>query len=336
MTQAPCTQRESFAVAQGSAEKRTLWVTGITLATMVGEITVGYLSNSMALTADGWHMGTHAFALGLASLTYYLARRYAGHPRFAFGTWKIEVLGGYTSALFLLAVALVMAVESTGRLLTPPPVAFGEALLVAVLGLLVNLACAKLLGGDHHAGHDHGHHGHHDHHGNDHHGHPPHEHGACAGHDHCTTSGGQEGDLNLRAAYLHVLADAATSVAAILALLGGYLYGWNWLDPLMGLIGGIIVALWAVGLIRDTAHVLLDSEMHHPVVDQVVAAIDAAREHPARLRDLHVWRVGRGLYAVILGLEVADSVEAAYYREALSGVPQLGHVTIELYRDPPR
>ncbi len=205
----------------------------LTAVVMVVEIISGWLFNSMALLADGWHMSSHALALGLSVLAYAAARRFAHDHRFAFGTWKIEILGGYTSALMLMGVAALMFYESVARLLSPSPIQYDQAIAVAILGLLTNLACAWLLKDGHHHGHDHRH-GHGDHHHEHHHHH----------------------DLNLHSAYLHVVADAATSVLAIIALLAGKWWGANWLDPLMGIVGGVLVTVWAVGLLRDTGRVL--------------------------------------------------------------------------------
>jgi cation diffusion facilitator family transporter len=213
----------------------------LTLAMMVLEITAGYYFNSMALLADGWHMSSHALALGLSVSAYAAARKLANDRRFSFGTWKIEILAGYTSAICLLLVAALMAFESIQRLLSPAAIHYQQAIGVATLGLLVNLACAWLLKDGHH--HHHGHEHHHDHH---------------HGHDHA------HGDLNLRSAYLHVIADAATSVMAIAALLGGMLLGFAWLDSVMGLVGSVMVAMWALGLLRDSSRVLLDAEMDAP------------------------------------------------------------------------
>ena len=201
------------------AEKNTLRVAVLTAVMMVIEIAGGWYYNSMALLADGWHMSSHTVALGLSLFAYVFARKYAHDPRFSFGTWKIEVLGGYTSAIFLVMVAGLMIYQSVERLVAPSPIHYDQAIVIAIVGLLVNLASAWLLKGGHH--HDHGH-------GNDHHGHDQHHH-----HGHH--------DLNLRSAYLHVLADAATSVLAIIALFGGKLWGLSWLDPVMGLMGATLV-----------------------------------------------------------------------------------------------
>lgn len=290
------------------AERKTLWALGLTAAMMIAEITGGYVFNSMALLADGWHMSSHALALGLSTLAYVLARRLAQDVRFAFGTWKIEILGGYTSALLLLGVALLMFWQSFERLLQPQAVHYEQAIVLAIVGLLVNLACAWLLKDDHH--HGHGHHHEHEHmHGHSHHHH----------------------DLNLRSAYLHVVADAATSVLAIIALVGGMLYGVTWLDPAMGIAGGVLVAVWAVGLLRDSSRVLLDAEMNAPVVDEIRDVI-AASPIAAKICDLHVWRVGRQKYACILGLAVADDVSPDYFHRQLAIHEELAHVTVEITR----
>ncbi|MGE5493493.1 MAG: CDF family Co(II)/Ni(II) efflux transporter DmeF, partial [Actinomycetota bacterium] len=274
-----------FSEGNRSGERGTWLVMIITAAMMVVEIVAGWWFNSMALLADGWHMSSHAVAIGLSALAYGAARRYAHDYRFAFGTWKIEILAGFASAIFLLGVAATMAIASAERLWSPQPIEFFDAILVAAIGLVVNVLCAVIL------------HGAHDHHG---HGHDHHHHGHEHRHHHH--------DLNLRSAYLHVLADAATSVLAILALLGGMLYGWNWLDPIMGIVGAVLVARWAYGLIRDTAWVLLDREMDHPVVAEIRETIvdHGAWSPPPAIVDLHVWRVGRSQFAVIVGLEAED------------------------------
>jgi cation diffusion facilitator family transporter len=293
------------------AERKTRWVVWLTAAMMVAEIAGGWIFNSMALLADGWHMSSHAVALGLSVLAYAAARRFADDPRFAFGTWKIEVLGGYTSAVFLVGVAALMAFQSVERLLSPTPIHYNQAIGIAVLGLLVNLVCAWLLRDDHDQG---SHHQHHDGHG--HHGH---------GHDH---------DLNLRAAYLHVLADAATSLFAIVALFGGKLWGAVWLDPAMGLVGAVLVAVWAYGLLHDTARVLIDAEMDRPVVAEVREVVTGLPV-PAEIADLHVWRVGKGKYACVLSLAVNGTIEPDAVREALRIHDELVHVTVEVNRMTP-
>lgn len=290
------------------AEKNTLRATVITAVMMVVEITGGYLLNSMALLADGWHMSSHALALGLSLGAYALARRLAEDRRFAFGTWKIEVLGGYSSALLLAVVAALMLFQSVERLFAPSPIHYDEAIAIAVLGLFVNLLCAWLLRDGHH-GHEHGHaHGH----SEDHHG-PGHRHH----------------DINLRSAYLHVVADAATSVLAILALLGGKYFGARWLDPAMGIVGAALVANWSVGLLRQSGKVLLDADMDAPVVQEVR---DVVAEHfpHVSISDLHVWRVGKGRYACILALVSARPLSAAAVRGRLAVHEELVHVTVEI------
>jgi cation diffusion facilitator family transporter len=295
-----------FAEADPLAERNTRWVVWLTGAMMVAEIAGGLAFNSMALLADGLHMSSHALALGLAVLAYAAARRYAHDPRFAFGTWKIEILGGYTSAVLLVGFAAVMVAQSIERLLAPVPIHYDQAIGIAALGLLVNLVSAWLLRG----GHDHHHH--HGGHGHDH-----------AGHHHR--------DLNLRGAYLHVLADAATSVLAIVALFGGKLWGAVWLDPIMGLVGAALISIWAYGLVRETGRVLIDAEMDRPVVAEireVVAALPVA----ADIADLHVWRVGRDRYACILSLVVTEPLEPDAVRQALSVHDELVHITVEVNR----
>jgi len=286
----------SFDAGNPWAERNTARVVAITVVMMVIEIAAGYLFNSMALLADGWHMSSHALALGLSLLAYSLSRKLANDSRFSFGTWKIEVLAGYTSAILLLCIAGLMAWQSMARLVSPSPIAYGEAIAVATLGLVVNLLCTWLLGHDHH----------HDHHG--------HHHGR---------------DLNLRAAYIHVAADAATSALAIIALVGGKLWGAAWLDPAMGIAGAVLVAVWSTGLLRESAGVLLDAEMHAPIVEEIRDVIRHSPV-PASITDLHVWRIGKGRYACILALLTAADTDAAYFRDLLQVHEELVHVTVEL------
>ena len=299
MTTAHCKHAGRFDEGNPLAERGTRIALILTLLMMVAEIVSGWAFNSMALLADGWHMSSHALALGLALLAYGLARRYARDARFSFGTWKFEVLGSYTSAILLLGVAAVMAYESVVRLLAPSAIHYDEAILVAVLGLAVNLACAWLLRDHHH-----------------------HEHESGEDHDH-------HHDLNQRAAYLHVLADAATSVLAIVALCAGKLWGAAWLDPVMGIAGSLLVGIWSVGLLRQSSRILLDAEMDVPVVAEIREVI-AASPIPAKILDLHVWRIGKGRYACILSLETREAVSPDFYREQLAVHEELAHITVEI------
>ncbi len=291
------------------AERNTRWAVILTAAMMVAEISGGWLFNSMALLADGWHMSSHALALGLSVLAYGTARRFARDQRFAFGTWKIEVLGGYTSAVFLVGVAGLMLYQSVERLFAPSPIHYDQAIVIAIAGLLVNLVCAWLLrdGSGHVHHHDDHHHAHH------HNGHGGHH------------------DLNLRSAYLHVLADAATSVLAIVALFGGKLWGAIWLDPLMGIVGAGLVAIWAYGLLRDTGRVLLDAEMDAPVAAEIREVIDAGPIR-AEITDLHVWRVGKSKYACIVALTVQGDATPDDFRRQLGIHDELVHITVEVNR----
>jgi cation diffusion facilitator family transporter len=286
----------------------------------------------MALLADGWHMGTHALALGVAAVAYALARSHAGDSRYAFGTWKIEVLGGFASALVLAMVAVGIAFESALRLWRAEPIDAGTALWVAVIGLAINVLSAWLLHGAHgDEGHDHGHaHAHHDDHAHD----DDHDHGHAHAHDHDHAHGHAPPahDLNLRAAYVHVLADAFTSVLAIAALCAALWLGWWWLDPLVGVLGAVVIGVWATGLLRQTAAVLLDREMDHPLTAQIRQAIESDAD--ARVADLHVWRVGRKHHAAIVCVVAAEPLSPADYRERLAGYPSLVHVSVEVNRSP--
>lgn len=291
-----------------AAENSTRVVMWITAAMMLVEITAGWWFNSMALLADGWHMSSHAVAIGLSAFAYAAARKYAEDKRFAFGTWKIEVLAGFTSAIFLLGVAAMMVFGSIERLLSPEPIHYKEAIIVGVLGLLVNLVCAWVLG---HAHHGHGHHEHNHHHDHEH-----------------------QHDLNLKSAYLHVIADAATSVLAIIALVGGWIYGWSWLDPVMGIVGAVLVAVWAKGLVKETAKVLLDREMDHAVVGEIREVITAENSSDTtRMTDLHVWRVGKNAYACALSIVTRDhGITPMVIRQQLSVHDEIVHTTIEIHR----
>jgi len=332
-TSRPHRHSHSYGVGNPLAERRTWQVMWLTAVMMIVEIIAGSLFGSLALLADGWHMSSHTFALGIAAGAYYFARRYSGDPRFAFGTWKIEVLGGYTSAVLLMGVAAYMGFESVVRLFRPAEIRFDEAIPVAILGLAVNLVSAWLLSMGrvpHTHGHAHGH------------GHT-HAQGEVGGHSHphvgvagspAIGSNGNHAhahhqDMNLRAAYLHVVADAATSVFAIVALYGGRNYGANWLDPVMGLVGTVLVGRWALGMLKGTGRALLDAEMDAPVVTEVRAAVADLPGVPA-IHDLHVWRVGSGRYACVLCLESTSGLTADAVRAALAQHDELVHVTVEI------
>lgn len=282
----------------------------ITATMMVVEIFAGWWFNSMALLADGWHMSSHAFAIGLSAFAYSAARRYSSDPRFAFGTWKIEILGGFASAIFLLGVAALMIFGSIERIFSPQPIHYQEAIVVAVIGLAVNIVCAMILGNAHH-GHNH-------HHSDEHEEHSHHHHH----------------DLNLKSAYMHVIADAATSVLAIIALVGGWLYGWSWLDPVMGIVGAMLVAIWAKSMLIETGKVLLDREMDHPVVDEIREVIEPT-ENPdeTRITDLHVWRVGKEAYSCAISIVThSETLTPEQVREQLRQHEEIVHTTIEIHR----
>lgn len=293
---------------EAASERRTWAVIILTSATMVLEIVSGLIFGSMALLADGWHMGTHAVALGVTAAAYQASRRHADDHRYSFGTWKIEVLGGFASAVVLAVIAIYVAGESIWRLFQPHEIRYAEALVVACLGLGVNLLCALLLG----AGRPHG----------------SHPHTAAHGHHHSH-------DLNLRSAYAHVLTDAMTSVFAILALAGGTLFGWGFLDPAMGIVGACVVGLWSYALLRDTSRVLLDREMDHPVVEEIREAVESDGE--SRITDLHLIRVGRDRFACALSVVTRSGRDAAHFKSMLAEHEELVHVTAEVlpYRDLP-
>ncbi|MCU0120978.1 CDF family Co(II)/Ni(II) efflux transporter DmeF [Pseudomonas sp. B2M1-30] len=281
--------------------RRTLWVVILTFIMMIGEIAAGYITGSMALLADGFHMATHAGALGIAAAAYGFARRNAQNSRYSFGTGKVGDLAGFASAMVLGLVSLGIAGESILRLFQPTSVAFGEATVIAVVGLAVNLLSAFLLMGHH--SHDHGHH--HDQ-GHDHH------------HHH---------DNNLRSAYVHVLADALTSVLAIAALLAGRYLGWVWLDPVMGIVGAIVIAKWAYNLMRDSAAVLLDAT-DEPVAAEIRELLETSDD--VHISDLHVWQVGPQARAAIVSVVATAGVTAEAIRERLAPVHELSHLTVEL------
>ena len=360
----------SHAFGEGGEAARSralLAVTVVTLITMVAELAAGWWTGSLALTADGWHMGTHAAALGGAVLAMRWSQRAREHEGFAFGGWKIEVLTAYTSALLLAAVAVGLVIESVRSLVNPTPIAFVDAMTVAVLGLIVNLASVWLLaraGGDVH-GHGHGHshgHSHENTHGAAHGNAHGHAHGAAHAHGHTAdlhTGPAQahpqthphpqthqhphphpgpaekhspHSDHNFRAAYIHVLADAFTSVLAIAALAGGLWMGWRWLDPAVALVGAAVIGQWSWGLLRSTSHALVDATADAPLRQAVAAAIES--DGDAKLADLHVWQVGPQAYSAVLSVVADHPASPAAYRERLAPLKSLRHVTVEVHRCP--
>ena len=282
-------------VDQLKNERRTWIVIGLTASMMVIEIACGLLFGSMALLADGWHMASHAAALGITALGYSFARRHANDPRYSFGTGKIGELAGYSSALLLAVIALLMAYESCKRLFSPVAISFDEAIAVAVVGLFVNIVSALILKEEHHEGHTHSHH---------------------------------HSDHNIRAAYLHVLADALTSLLAIVALTTGRFLGWVWMDPLMGIVGAVVIARWSYRLMHDTALILLDMNTSTSLTHKVRSLIESDPNN--RITDLHVWRVGPGYFATIVSVRTSRPQPPIYYKGLLKRLKQLCHVTIEI------
>jgi cation diffusion facilitator family transporter len=291
-------------ISASAHEARTRWVVVLTAAMMVGELVVGYLTNSLALTADGWHMATHAGALGMATLAYWFARTRSRESAFSFGTGKVHALAGYTNAIVLAVVAVWMMYEAASRLVHPLPIAFGDALPVAVVGLLVNLASMKLLHVEHAHDHDSEEEGHEEH------------------HDH--------GDHNLRAAYVHVLADAFTSVLAIFALVGGRYFGWRFLDPLMGIVGGIVISRWSYGLCRGAARQLLDVVPSAELAARIRRHLEDVPG--TEVVDLHVWEIGPKARACLASVVAAEARTPLEYAERLRRTEGLAHITIEVHR----
>ena len=283
------------------AQKKILIATILTGVMMVFEIFGGWFFNSMALLADGWHMSSHMLALGLAYFAYKMARKYARDQRFCFGTWKIEILAGYSSAILLMVVAVFMGVQSIERLFNPVNIHYNEAISIAIVGLIVNFICAWLL-------RENGHHHHH------HHSHDDH-------------------DLNQKAAFLHIVADAVTSVLAIIALFAGKYFGWDFLDAILGIVGAVLVAQWSWGLIRETGKILLDAEMEHPVVKEIQEVVEEL-DNQITITDLHVWKVGRSKFSCILSLNtVNDSLTAEVVRKALSINEEIVHISVEINKN---
>ena len=312
------------------AERRTWAVIILCSVMMIAEIVGGALFGSLALVADGLHMSTHAGALLLAALAYTYARKYANDRRFTFGTGKFGDLAGYSSAIVLAMIALLIGYEAIERLLNPVVISFNEAIPIAVLGLAVNVVSAWLLSGGHHHGDNHGHHHHghsHDHsHGHDHdHGHdhelPSEEHAHEAAHS------AHHRDNNMRAAVIHVVADAAVSVLVIVGLLLARTFGWVWMDPLAGLIGALVIANWSVGLLRDTGGILLDRTPDPHMAEKVRGIIESEGD---QVTDLHLWRLGPGHLGAIVSVATTKGHEPAHYRQRLAGLADLSHVTVEV------
>jgi len=286
-----------FLTENEAGERRTKYVLLLTATTMVVEIIAGTAFGSMALLADGWHMGTHVAAFMITIFAYQYARKHAKSPAFAFGTGKVSVLGGFASAVALAVVALVMSIESIHRMIDPQTIHFNEAIAVATLGLFINVVSAFLLKDHHHHHHEHEHEHHHDH--------------------------------NLRAAYLHVLADALTSLLAIIALISGKHLGWNWLDPVMGIVGAIIITRWSYGLLKQTSPILLDGSIDEDYQQAIKDTIE--KDSDNRVSDLHIWRVGANHYAAIISLVTHFPKSAEYYRGLLADFHRLSHTTVEVH-----
>ncbi|WP_299809446.1 cation diffusion facilitator family transporter [uncultured Shewanella sp.] len=329
-----CGYKQGFSTQNSSGERNTAYVLVLTIVTMLAEIIAGTIYGSMALLADGWHMGTHAAAFLITLFAYRYARKHANSPEFSYGTGKVSVLGGYTSAIALGLVALIMLAESSVRIFNPHEIYFNQAILVAIIGLVVNVVSVFLLK-DHHShshGHEHSHehtHSHsHDHsyeHSHDHsdsHSHQNHE------HQHSNQDNQHHGhDHNLRAAYFHVLADALTSLLAIGALLMGKYFGLNWLDPVMGIVGALIISRWAWGLLKQTGPILLDASIEQAYLDKIKQTLEKEK---AQLLDLHVWKISANHYAGSMVLCAESTKDAGYFKEKLANFERLSHVTIEV------
>lgn len=307
-------------------ERKTWAVIILCSLMMVAEIVGGSLFGSLALVADGLHMSTHAGAMLIAAMAYTYARRHCRDPRFVFGTGKLGDLAGFSSAIILAMISLLIAYEAITRFIEPVPIRFGEAIPIAVVGLVVNVVSAWLLSGDHH-GHSHGHDHDHDHdeHDHDEHGHDEHGH---HDHGHHGTHTKDSRDLNMRAAYVHVIADAAVSVLAIVGLLLAREFGWLWMDPLAGTIGALVIANWSFVLIRDTGAVLMDVRPNDSVAGQVRGVVEQAGD---QLVDLHIWRLGPGHLGAVLSVVSSDASRApVFYHRLLGGLKGLSHVTVEV------
>jgi cation diffusion facilitator family transporter len=295
--------RHAFLGARHDRHERRTWlVVALTAVMMVAEIAGGTWFGSMALVADGWHMSTHAGALAIAAFAYRFARKHAHDPRFSFGTGKLGELAGFANAIILVLVALFIGYESAQRILAPVTISYNQAIAIAVVGLAVNILSAFLLREDHHD----------EHHGGDHHHHRHH-------------------DTNLRAAYLHVLADAMTSVLAIVALLAARYYGWVWMDPAVGIIGAIVIASWSFGLIRSSGMTLLDMVPDPSLPSRIKERLEVNGD---RMSDLHIWRVGPGHSALVASVVTDDPQDPSIYKTRLKGLKGLSHVTMEVHTCP--
>ncbi|PHR90532.1 MAG: cation transporter [Blastopirellula sp.] len=286
-----------FSYKNEKGERRTKYVLILTVVTMIAEITAGSIFGSMALLADGWHMGTHVAAFFITIFAYRYSSKHAKSPAYSFGTGKVGVLGGFASAIALAVVALVMLVESSQRIMNPQTIQFDAAIAVALVGLIVNIVSALLLKDSHDHTHEAGRHHHHDH--------------------------------NLRAAYLHVLADALTSLLAIIALLSGKYLGLNWLDPIMGIVGAVIITRWSYGLLIQTGPILLDGSINKQDHEAIKSVIESDSDN--RISDIHIWKVSASHYAAIISLVTHSPKPTVHYKELLSGFHQLSHITIEVY-----
>ncbi|MFN0720232.1 CDF family Co(II)/Ni(II) efflux transporter DmeF [Vibrio cyclitrophicus] len=315
----PTRHQHNFSSHNSQGEKRTFYVLLLTVVTMIVEIIAGTIYGSMALLADGWHMGTHAAAFGITLFAYRYAKKHAESERFSFGTGKVSVLGGYTSAIALGIVALLMLVESVHRLFNPQAIQFNEAIIVACIGLTVNVVSMFLLG-DHH--HDHGHEHGHNHSKNHDHSHS-HDHDS----DHSHKHGEHHHDHNLRAAYMHVLADTLTSLLAIVALLFGKFYGWSWLDAAMGMIGALVIAKWTMNLMKQTSPILLDEN----IGDDYRQSITEALASYAIVTDFHMWKVSGHHYSAAITLESNSDKTISEYKQMLAKFDKINHLTLEVH-----
>jgi len=291
------THSHNFNVDDGHAERNTRRVIFLTVFMMVIEISGGYLFGSMALLADGWHMGTHAVALGITAFAYYYARLNSDNPNYSFGTGKVGVLGGFVSAVVLAIIALLMGIESIERLFSPKQIHFNEAIVVAVIGLIVNIVSALLLQDRHHHSEGHG-------------------------------SDKKHQDHNLRAAYLHVMADALTSLLAIIALFTGKMFGWIWMDPIMGIVGALLITRWSYRLLIDTGKILLDRDINQEAVAEIQAKIESDSDN--KISDIHVWRVGSYHLSAIISIVTHHPKPPEYYKTLLADFEEIVHVTVEV------